>query len=94
MGWLTDLWEGVKSVASNVYNVVRKPVDWIAGAGDVIRKIPVIGSTLAGIASPVTSLAKTVQGGLDTAKQVADVAKTIGLKSGGVVKERMFQKAE
>lgn len=94
MGWFSDLWEGIKSTAGRVYDFVRKPIDIIANVGDNIRKIPIIGSTLATLASPVTAIAKTGQGVLDTAKQVADVAKTIGLKSGGVVKERMFQKAE
>ena len=93
MGFWGDLWDGVKSVASNVYNVVRKPVDWIAGAGDTLKKIPLIGKTLAGIASPITSLAKTVQGGLDTAKQVADVGKSLGLQHGGMVPMRKFYQA-
>ena len=94
MGWLSDLWSGIKSVASNVYNVVRKPVDWIAGAGDFLRKIPVVGNALATFVSPITGLAKTVQGGLNTARDVASVASQVGLKSGGVVPpDRKFQKA-
>lgn len=85
MGFFSDLWSGIKSVAGRVYDTVRKPVDWIAGAGDTIRKIPIIGNTIATALTPVTSLAKTVQGGLDTAKQVADVGKAIGLQRGGMV---------
>lgn len=102
MGWLSDLWEGVKNTASNVwsgvksvagkvYDVVRKPVDWVAGAGDVISKIPVIGT----LAQPVIAAAKGAKSVLDQGKAIADVAKQIGLKSGGVVPPtRMFQKAE
>lgn len=99
MGWLSDLWEGVKSTASDiwsgaknvagkVYDVVRKPIDIVAGAGDFVSKIPVIGT----VAQPFVAGAKAAQSVLDQAKSAADIAKTIGLKSGGVVPERMFQK--
>lgn len=101
MGFFSDLWEGVKRTASNVwsgakdvagkvYDVVRKPVDLIAGAGDFVSKIPVIGS----LAQPIIAGAKGVQSFLDQAKSVGDIAKTIGLKSGGMVPKRMFQKGE
>lgn len=101
MSWLSNLWEGIKSTASNVYSgvkkglgavydVVRKPVDILAGAGSVLSKIPVIGT----IAQPVIAAARGAQSVLDQGKAVADVAKQIGLKSGGMVPpERMFQKA-
>jgi len=100
MGWFSDLWEGVKSTASNiyggikdvagkVYDVVRKPVDIIAGAGDFVSKIPVLGT----LAQPIIAGAKGAQSLLNQAKSVADVAKTIGLKSGGIVPSpRVFQK--
>lgn len=92
MGWLSDLWEGVKSTAGNiwsgikkgasaVYDVVRKPVDIIAGAGDFISKIPVIGTAL----SPVIAGAKGAQSLLDQAKTVGDVVKSVGLENGGMV---------
>jgi hypothetical protein len=101
MGFFSDLWEGIKSTASNVYqgakniagkvyDVVRKPVDIIAGAGDFVSKIPVLGS----LAQPIIAGAKAVQSGLDQAKSISDVAKQIGLKSGGMVPPRMFQKGE
>ena len=101
MGFFSDLWEGVKrgasslysgvkDVASKVYDVVRKPVDFIAGAGDFVSKIPVIGS----LAQPIIAGAKGVQSVLDQAKSVGDIAKTIGLRSGGMVSKRMFQKGE
>lgn len=102
MGFFSDLWEGIKSTASNVYNaaksvagkvydVVRKPVDIISGAGDIISKIPVIGS----LAQPVIAGVKGVQSLLNQGKQIADVAKQIGLRTGGIVQpSRMFQKAE
>jgi len=101
MGFFSDLWEGIKSTAGNiysgvkkglgaVYDVVRKPVDIIAGAGDFVSKIPVLGT----FAQPVIAAARGAQSLLDQGKQVADVARQIGLKSGGVVPpERMFQKA-
>lgn len=101
MGFFSDLWEGIKSVASNVYggvkkglgavyDVVRKPVDFIAGAGDFVSKIPVLGT----LAQPVIAAARGAKSLLDQGKQVADIAKQIGLKSGGVVPPaRMFQKA-
>jgi hypothetical protein len=101
MGWFGDIWDSIKSTASDVwsgikkgagavYDVVRKPVDWIAGAGDFVSKIPVLGT----IAQPVIAGARAAKSVLDQGKQIADVAKQIGLKSGGMVKERMFQKAE
>jgi len=86
----SNIYSGVKDVASKVYDVVRKPVDIIAGAGDFVSKIPVLGS----LAQPVIAGAKAVQSGLDQAKSVADIAKQIGLKSGGMVSKRMFQKGE
>lgn len=85
MGFFSDLWSGIKSVAGQVYDTVRKPVDWIAGAGDTLRKIPFVGNSLATALSPITGLAKTVQGGLNTAKDVADVGKALGLQRGGMV---------
>lgn len=98
MGWLSDLWQGIKATASNVwsgakniagkvYDVVRKPVDIIAGAGDFISKIPVLGSIL----SPVIGVAKGAQGVLDQAKTVGDVVKTIGLQKGGMVRRNYYQ---
>lgn len=98
MGWFSDLWEGIKSTASNVYggikkglgavyDVVRKPVDIIAGAGDVISKIPVLGT----IAQPVVAVAKGAKSILDQGKAVADVAKSVGLQDGGVVKKKYYQ---
>lgn len=98
MGFFSDLWEGirntagnvwsgVKNVAGNIYDVVRKPVDLLAGAGKFISKIPVVGSLL----SPVTAAASTAQGILDQAKTVGDVAKSIGLQDGGMVRRKYYQ---
>lgn len=98
MGWFSDLWEGIKSTASNVYggikkglgavyDVVRKPVDIIAGAGDVVSKIPVIGS----LAQPIIAGAKGAQSLLDQAKTVGDIAKSVGLQDGGVVRRKYYQ---
>jgi phage-related protein len=98
MGWFSDLWEGIKSTASNVwsgaknvagkvYDVVRKPVDIIAGAGDFVSKIPVLGS----LAQPIIAGAKGVQSLLDQAKTVGDIAKSVGLQDGGVVKRKYYQ---
>ena len=101
MGWFGDLWDtieqgasqawgNVKKIAGSVYDTVRKPVDWIAGAGDVVSKIPFLGT----LAQPVIAAAKGAKSVLDQGKAIADVAKQIGLKSGGVVPSRTFQKAE
>lgn len=98
MGWFSDLWDSVKSTASNVwsgvksaagkvYDVVRKPVDFIAGAGDVVSKIPVIGS----LAQPLIGAAKGAQSVLDQAKSVGDVVRSIGLQKGGVVPKKYYQ---
>lgn len=98
MGWFSDLWEGIKSTASNVYggikkglstvyDVVRKPVDIIAGASDIVSKIPVLGT----VAQPIIGLAKGAKSILDQGKAVADVAKSVGLQDGGVVKKKYYQ---
>lgn len=98
MGWFSDLWEGVKSTASNVwqgaknvagkvYDVVRKPVDVVASLGKYVSKVPVLGTVL----SPLTAAASTAQGILDQGKTVADIAKSVGLQDGGVVKRKYYQ---
>jgi phage-related protein len=98
MGFFSDLWEGLKSTASNiysgakniagkVYDVVRKPVDIIAGAGDFVSKIPVLGS----LAQPIIAGAKGVQSLLDQAKSIGDVAKSVGLQDGGMVRRKYYQ---
>jgi phage-related protein len=98
MGFFSDLWEGLKSTASNIYSgakniagkmydVVRKPVDIIAGAGDFVSKIPVLGS----LAQPIIAGAKGVQSLLDQAKSIGDVAKSVGLQDGGMVRRKYYQ---
>jgi hypothetical protein len=100
MGWFGDLWEGIKSTASNVwsgiksgagavYDVVRKPVDWVSKGLEYASKIPGIG----GLLSPVKSIVDTVRGGLDQAKSVGDVVKAVGLKMGGVVRDQKYYQA-
>lgn len=100
MGFFSDLWEGIKSTASNVYSgaknlagkvydVVRKPIDVIAGAGDFVSKIPVLGS----LAQPIIAGAKGAQSILDQAKSVADVARSVGLQDGGMVKRKKYYQA-
>tara|TARA_R110002126_G_scaffold268041_2_gene411527 strand:- start:1338 stop:1658 length:321 start_codon:yes stop_codon:yes gene_type:complete len=93
IGFFSDLWSGIKSVAGRVYDVVRKPVDFLAGAGDFLKKIPFVGNTLSTLASPVTGLAKTVQGGLNTARDVASVGSALGLQQGGMVPMKKFYQA-
>ena len=98
MGFFSDLWEGLKSTASNiysgakniagkVYDVARKPVDIIAGAGDFVSKIPVLGS----LAQPIVAGAKGVQSLLDQAKSIGDIAKSVGLQDGGMVRRKYYQ---
>ena len=93
MGFFSDLWEGIKSTASNVwsgaknvagkvYDVVRSPIDMLAKAGDVVSKIPILG----GIAAPLVSGVRGVQSALDQAKGVADIVKSVGLQDGGMVR--------
>ena len=90
MGWFSDLWEGIKSTASNVYDFVKKPVEYLGKGLEYASKIPVLGTFLA----PVKAAVGGAQSLLDQGKAVGDVVKAIGLKSGGVVSKRMFQKAE
>jgi hypothetical protein len=85
MGFWGDLWNSVKSVAGQVYNTVKKPIDFVASLGDYAKKIPLIGNTVSTVLTPITGLAKTVQGGLGVAKDVADVGKALGLQRGGMV---------
>jgi hypothetical protein len=79
-------------VAGQVYDVVRKPIDFIAGAGETLKNIPYIGNSLATFASTLTGLAKSIQGGLNTAKDVASVGSALGLQQGGMVPHAMPQK--
>jgi hypothetical protein len=92
MGFFSDLWEGIKSTAGNlwsgakniagkVYDVVRKPVDIIAGAGDFLSKIPVLGT----LAQPLIAGAKGAQSLLNQGKMIGDVVKSVGLREGGMV---------
>jgi hypothetical protein len=76
-----DVWSGVKNVAGKVYDVVRKPVDIIAGAGDFVSKIPVLGT----LAQPLIAGAKGAQSVLDQGKMIGDVVKAVGLREGGMV---------
>jgi hypothetical protein len=100
MGWLSNLWEGIKSTASNiwsgiksgagaVYDVVRSPVDLISKGLDYASKVPGLGALLA----PVKGVVDTVRGGLDQAKSVGDVVKAVGLREGGMIKkdQRYYQ---
>jgi hypothetical protein len=92
MGFFSDLWEGIKSTASNVwsgiksganaiYDVVRKPVDWVSRGLEYASKIPGIGAFVA----PVAGVVNTVKSGLDQAKSIGDAAKAIGLREGGMI---------
>lgn len=92
MGFFSDLWEGIKSTAGNVwsgakniagkvYDVVRKPIDAVVSAGNLISKIPVIGT----LAQPLIAGAKGAQSLLDQGKAIGDVVKAAGLREGGMV---------
>jgi len=100
MGFFSDLWEGIKSTAGNVwsgakniagkvYDVVRKPVDVIAGAGDFLSKIPVLGA----LAQPLVAGAKGAQSLLDQAKSIGDIARSVGLQDGGMVQRKKYYQA-
>tara|TARA_R110002126_G_scaffold103952_1_gene237191 strand:+ start:9222 stop:9527 length:306 start_codon:yes stop_codon:yes gene_type:complete len=101
MGWFSNLWDsikstasdvwsGVKNVASTVYDTVSAPVRYLGKGLEYASKIPVLGGLLA----PVKAAVGTATNILDQGKAVGDVVKAIGLKMGGVVSKRMFQKAE
>ena len=100
MGWFSDLWDGIKSTASNVwsgvknvaskvYDTVRKPIDFIAGAGNLVSKIPVLGT----LAQPIIGAARGAQSLLDQGKSVADIAKSVGLQDGGMVRSKKYYQA-
>jgi hypothetical protein len=83
----SNIYSGAKNIAGKMYDVVRKPVDIIAGAGDFVSKIPVLGS----LAQPIIAGAKGVQSLLDQAKSIGDVAKSVGLQDGGMVRRKYYQ---
>ena len=101
MGFFGDLWNqikntastiysGVKNVAGKVYDTIATPIRWVGKGLDIASKIPVLGTFLA----PVKAAVGGAQSVLDQAKTIGDAAKSIGLRMGGVVNRRMFQKAE
>ena len=97
MGWFGDLWDNIKSTASNVwsgiksgvgavYDVVKKPVEWVSKGLDYASKIPGLGAVL----SPVRGVVDTAKSILEQGKTVGDVVKAVGLQDGGMVK-RYYQ---
>lgn len=101
MGFFDDLWSGIKNTASNIYSgaknvagtiygLAKKPIDFLSGAADIVSKIPVLGT----LAAPGIAGIKGIKGVFDQGETIANVAKQIGLKQGGMVSKRMFQKGE
>lgn len=86
MGWWSDLWNNVKSTASNIWSGVKSGVNWIADkvkpVTDAVAKyagyVPVIGAPLASVASTVGNV-------IDYAKKGVDAATAAGYRRGGVV---------
>lgn len=93
MGFWDSLWNGIKSVGTSIYNVVRKPIDFIASAGEGIKKIPIFGGAMSTLLSPVTGLAKSAQSGLDMVKDVAGVGSALGFQHGGMVPQKKYYQA-
>lgn len=93
MGFFSSLWDGIKSVGSSVYNVLRAPVDFVANAGNYIKKIPVVGGFASALLNPLTSAAGLAQSGLNTVRDVASVGSAIGLQHGGMVPQKKYYQA-
>jgi hypothetical protein len=89
MGFFSDLWNGIKSVAGQVYNAVRKPIDFVSKGLEYTSKIPVLGGLLA----PVKGLVGGAKSILDQGQAVGDVVKAIGLREGGMVPMKKFYQA-
>ena len=94
MGWFGDIWDSWKNTASNVwsgikqgagaiYDVVKKPVEWVSKGLEYASKIPGIGTLL----SPVRGIVDTAKSVLDQGKTIGDVVKAVGLRDGGMVKK-------
>ena len=93
MGFWGSLWDGIKSVGSSVYNMVRAPVDFIANAGNTIKKIPFIGPLASAFLTPITATAGAAQSGLNTVRDVASVGSALGLQHGGMVPQKKYYQA-
>ncbi len=97
MGFFSDLWEGIKStasnvwsgiksVASNIYGGVKSAADWI---GDriqpLVRGIGQFASNIPIIGAPVAAVANTIDQGITNGRRIVDNVGRWGSAIGGVI---------
>lgn len=78
MGFWSNLWDGVKSVAGKVYDGVRSVGNTISNVYDKVKTY---------LPSPIRSIGDQVQNTYNQARSVGDVIRSnpLGLKDGGPV---------
>lgn len=83
-GWLSDLWEGIKTPFRWAYDKVVNPVFNVLSSGyDKVKSF--IPAPLRAITDTIQSTGKQVQSGIGTAR---DVLGAVGLQKGGMIMAR------
>ena len=97
MGWLSNLWDGIKSTASNVwggvkdltsnvYSGVKSVGDWVGNnIQPIVKTIGEYASYIPGIGSAISGVANTVDRGISSARSVIDNVGKYGREIGGVI---------
>lgn len=78
MGWFSDLWNSVKSVAGKVYDGARSVGNTISNVYDKVKTY---------LPSPIRAIGDQVQNTYNQVRSVGDVVRSnpLGLKDGGPV---------
>lgn len=97
MGFFGDLWDSVKSTASNVwgsvkniannvYSGVKSAADWVGNnIQPIVKTIGEYASYIPGIGSAISGVANTVDRGISSARSVIDNVGKYGRDIGSVI---------
>jgi hypothetical protein len=81
MGWLSDLWEGIKAPFRWTYDRVINPAfNWVSNAYDKVKGY--LPAPIRTIGDTIQNTGKQVQTGVQTGR---DALTAVGLKHGGMV---------
>lgn len=86
MGWLSDLWSGIKNTASNIWSGVKQGVNWAADkVSPIVSAVQKYAGYVPIIGAPIAAAAGTVGNLINTAKSGVDLATKAGFKNGGMI---------